>query len=96
MSRVGGRTRYLDNRYQEFAVAVELDGQAAHPAEARWRDVRRDNASAGMGIITLRYGWAEVTEEPCRVAAEVAQVLRLRGWTGHLRGCGPCCRASRS
>lgn len=72
MSRAGGRTRYLDNRYREFAVAVELDGQAAHPAEARWRDVRRDNASAGMGIITLRYGWAEVTEEPCRVAAEVA------------------------
>jgi len=92
-SDAGRRTRYLDNRYPEFAVAVELDGQAAHPAEARWRDIHRDNASASVGIVTLRYGWADVTENPCRVAAEVAQVLQLHGWTGRLRACGPHCVA---
>jgi hypothetical protein len=95
ISRAGEQKRYLDNRYREFALAVELDGHAAHPAEARWRDVRRDNASASMGIVTLRYGWADVTEHPCRVAAEVAQVLQLRGWTGRVRACGPGCRAIR-
>lgn len=94
LSRVGQRIRYLDNRYPEFGVAVELDGQAAHPAEARWRDIHRDNASAGAGIVTLRYSWADVTDDPCRVAAEVAQVLQLRGWTGRLRPCGPRCTAT--
>jgi len=94
VSRVGGRTRYLDNHYREFGVAVELDGHAAHPADARWRDIRRDNASAEAGIVTLRYGWADVTEEPCRVAAEVANVLRRHGWTGRLRACAPGCAAA--
>jgi hypothetical protein len=94
LSRVGGRTRYLDNHYPDFGVAVELDGQAAHPAEARWLDIRRDNASAEAGIVTLRYGWADVIQEPCRVAAEVAKVLRNHGWTGRLHPCGPSCGAS--
>jgi hypothetical protein len=93
VSRVGGRTRYLDNHYQEFGVAVELDGQAAHPVDARWRDIHRDNASAEVGIVTLRYGWADVTEEPCRVAAEVARVLRNHGWNGRPRACGLGCAA---
>jgi hypothetical protein len=93
-SRAQRRTRYLDNRYQEFGVAVELDGQVAHPVEARWHDIHRDNASAGMGIVTLRYGWADVTDNPCGVAAEVAQVLQLRGWTGRVRACGPNCTAA--
>jgi hypothetical protein len=93
VSRLGRRTRYLDNQYRAFGVAVELDGRAAHPAEARWRDIHRDNASAGSGIVTMRYGWADVTEHPCRVAAEVASVLRLRGWAGHLQPCGPECTA---
>jgi hypothetical protein len=94
VSRVGGRTRYLDNHYREYGVAVELDGRAVHPAEARWRDIHRDNASAEAGIITLRYNWADVTAEPCRVATEVARVLQLHGWTGRLRPCGPGCAAA--
>ena len=40
----GPRTRYLDNLYAEVGVAVELDGQAAHPAEARWLDIRAARA----------------------------------------------------
>jgi very-short-patch-repair endonuclease len=94
VSRVGNRTRYLDNQYQMFGVVVELDGRANHPAESRWRDVRRDNASAAAGMITLRYGWADVTEDPCRVAGEIAAALRRGGWTGRLRRCGPACAAT--
>jgi very-short-patch-repair endonuclease len=94
VSRVGGRTRYLDNHYREFGVAVELDGHASHPLDARWQDIRRDNASAEAGIVTLRYSWADVTAEPCRVAAEIASVLRRRGWRGHPQPCGPGCAAS--
>ena len=51
----------------------------------------RDNASIVNGIHTLRYNWADVTQRPCHVAAEVAAVLRQRGWRGTPRPCGPSC-----
>ncbi len=86
-----GRSQYRDQLYEEFGVCVELDGQLAHPAAARWRDIRRDNASAAAGLITLRYGWADVTHRPCEVAAEIGTVLSSRGWTGTPRRCGPAC-----
>jgi very-short-patch-repair endonuclease len=88
------KTRYLDNDYQDFGVAVELDGRVAHPAEARWADIRRDNCSAVSGIITLRYNWSDVTTRPCEVAAEVAAVLRQRGWPGQPAACRPRCAAA--
>ena len=89
----GERTEYRDADYEPLQVGVELDGRAAHPEAARWRDIRRDNANAAGGYVTLRYGWADVTEHPCEVAAEVARVLRLRGWPGAPRRCGEHCTA---
>jgi very-short-patch-repair endonuclease len=93
--RQGRRSSYLDNLYQEFGLAIELDGLGAHPAEARWRDIHRDNYFASSGIVTLRYSWADIVERPCQVAYEIAQVLRLRGWTGTVRSCGPGCQVTR-
>lgn len=90
--RGGGRS-YLDNLYEEYGVAVELDGRAAHPDEDRWRDIHRDNYFAGTGIITLRYNWADVVGHPCLVAAQIGRVLRLQGWAGTLGACGPSCVA---
>jgi len=87
----GSRSQYLDNLYEDFGVAVELDGRAAHRAEDRWADTRRDNFLASAGVVTLRYGWADVTERPCQVAAEVGRVLRECGWTGTVSRCGPAC-----
>ncbi len=86
-----GRIVYRDNLYQDYGVAVETDGAAAHPVAARWRDVARDNAAAASGIITLRYSWSDVTSRPCQVAAEVAAVLRTRGWPGTPRPCDRSC-----
>ena len=91
--RQSARSAYLDNLYADFGVAVELDGRAAHPVEARWQDIHRDNYFASAGIITLRYSSADVTERPCLVAAEIAILLRQRGWTGTLRSCGASCAA---
>jgi predicted transcriptional regulator of viral defense system len=88
-----GRVIYRDARYREYGVAVELDGRASHPDEQRWQDKHRDNAAAAAGIVTLRYGWADVTERSCETAREVATVLGSRGWPGRLRRCGPGCRA---
>jgi Transcriptional regulator, AbiEi antitoxin len=91
----GRRTEYKDMLYAEFGVGVETDGAVAHPLDARWRDQHRDNAAAVDGIVTLRYSWADVTQRPCGVAAQVAAVLRQRGWRGIPRPCGPNCPISK-
>jgi putative AbiEi antitoxin of type IV toxin-antitoxin system len=92
--RHGSGLRYLDNLYEEYGLCVELDGAAAHPAEGRWRDTRRDNVTFMQGARTLRFGWPDVTEHRCRTAAEVGTFLRRRGWTGAVRPCGPACTAA--
>jgi hypothetical protein len=70
-----------------------LDGQAAHPVAERWRDIHRDNSLAGVGVMTLRYSWSDITSQRCLVAAEIAAVLNQRGWPGQLRRCGAHCTA---
>jgi len=87
-----GSQIFRDVLYRAYRVTVELDGTASHPDEQRWQDKRRDNAAAADGIITLRYGWADVTERPCETAREIAAVLARAGWRGTLRRCGPGCR----
>jgi hypothetical protein len=94
-ARRAGGAIYRDVLYEQYAVAVELDGRAAHPGDQRWLDIQRDNAAAADGILTLRYGWFDVSERPCEVAAQVARVLRRRGYTG-ARGCSPACPVTRT
>jgi very-short-patch-repair endonuclease len=89
-ARRHGRTEYRDLVYEAYSTAVELDGKVAHPGDARWRDIHRDNAASAVGITTLRYSWFDVTSTPCRVAAELAQVLAARGYTG-ARPCSTGC-----
>jgi hypothetical protein len=92
-ARAGNGSIYRDVLYEQFALAVELDGRVAHPGDQRWPDIQRDNAAAAGGILTLRYGWFDVTERPCEIAAQVAQALRLRGYT-LAQGCSPACPAT--
>jgi hypothetical protein len=66
-----GQHQYQDVTCQACGVVVELDGRVAHPVELRWRDIHRDNATTAAGQRTLRYGWADVSGQPCRVAAQV-------------------------
>jgi very-short-patch-repair endonuclease len=91
----GRRHRYLDNLYGDSGVSVELDGQQAHPDYQRWNDQHRMNAVAEQGITTLRYGWTDIDQRPCQVAAQIAAVLRSRGWSGTARACGPACSGRR-
>jgi len=81
------RRNYLDVHYRRFRLTVELDGEAAHPYAERFRDHRRDNAGVVAGDAALRYGTADVEERPCEVAAELATVLRRRGWGGFPHRC---------
>jgi hypothetical protein len=94
--RHGSGTRYLDNLYEDYGLCVELDGLAAHPAEGRWRDTHRDNANLIQETQSLRYGWPDATVNRCQTAAEIATVLRRRGWKGVPRKCGPGCRVGSS
>ncbi len=89
-ARIRQRTgnRYLDNLYEPYGVCVELDGTAAHPADEQWRDKRRDNANTLLSIVTLRYGFPDLGDRRCETAAEVATLLRSRGWPGSPRPCG--------
>jgi hypothetical protein len=95
VARGRGR-KYRDVRYQRWSTLVELDGREAHPIDEAFRDHQRDNASAVVGDVALRYGWRDVVGNPCGVAAEVAAVLRLRGWVGVPAGCGPRCTLPRA
>jgi very-short-patch-repair endonuclease len=85
-ARPGGRY-YDDVHYPSFGTIVELDGRLAHPVDAPFRDLRRDNATTAAGGVVLRYGWADVSRRPCAVAIQVDAVLRGRGWRGRIHPC---------
>lgn len=87
-----GRRRYRNNRYLDFGLLVELDGEEAHPPEEAYLDRRRDNAVVVVEQGTLRYGWRDVTGRRCLTADEVGAALAHRGWTGRPTPCGPDCR----
>jgi hypothetical protein len=81
---------YDDVAYPDYGVHIELDGRLAHPEGTRFRDHRRDNAAVVGGGRVLRYGYTDVVNRPCVVAAEVATVLVTAGWTGALASCPSC------
>ena len=83
---------YRDVLYREFGLVVELDGRVGHVGDGRLRDLRRDNVSALRGERTLRYGWQDVTEEPCTTAFQVAGMLGRGGWPGLPSRCSRCHR----
>lgn len=81
-----------DAWYRAYGVLVELDGRAFHSGAAVYADMDRDNDHRLLGLVTLRFGWRQVTSTPCQVATTVAAALRHGGWTGSPTGC-PRCRA---
>jgi predicted transcriptional regulator of viral defense system len=92
---IDGRSAYRDAYYQEYRLAVELDGRLAHPDEERWRDSQRDNKAGAQGIQTARYGWRDVYGHACETAVLQAQILRRRGWSGTPRPCSADCPVGR-
>jgi predicted transcriptional regulator of viral defense system len=92
---IDGQVMYRDVYYEEYRLAVELDGRLAHPDEERWRDSRRDNKSGARGIYTARYGWRDVYGHPCETASVQAQILRERGWPGAPVPCSASCPVGR-
>ena len=92
---IEGTAAYRDAYYEEYQVAVELDGRLAHPDEERWRDSQRDNKARAQGVQTCRYGWRDVYGNPCETALLQAQILRRRGWRGSPKPCSARCPVGR-
>ena len=88
--RSPGRNVFVDVAYLQFAVLVELDGRVGHTGDGAWRDRGPDNAHAHQGSVTLRFGWSEISDEPCAVALQVGEVLVNRGWGGYPSKCDRC------
>ncbi|WP_050346913.1 hypothetical protein [Arsenicicoccus sp. oral taxon 190] len=79
-----------DNDYGDFDTIVELDGRRGHVEDGAFRDMDRDNLHTVRGKATLRFGWGQVAEQPCRVAQQVGALLRQRGWNGTPTTCRWC------
>ncbi|MBA8793471.1 very-short-patch-repair endonuclease [Friedmanniella endophytica] len=92
--QVRRRDTRADVLYRDFGLLVELDGRRGHEGAGRFRDMRRDNRATTDGLATLRYGWSDVRDRPCEVAAQVAENLVRRGWTGLPARCARCRRVA--
>lgn len=82
-------TRRLDNLYEPYNVAVELDRLAFPPPEEVDQDRHRANETLiALGAVTLRYGFTEVANHPCDQAEQVARALIKHGWDARkLKAC---------
>ena len=92
--RHGTGNRYLDNLYEAYRLCVELDGAAAHPAEKRWHDNRRDRANLAVAqTVTVRLGFLDLVDQAhaCKTAAEIAKILSDRGPAIGRRCAAPAC-----
>lgn len=90
--RIAGGRIYRDAPYPAYDLDVELDGRLDHSAIAdRDRDLERDLDAASDGRRTVRLGWGQVYDRPCRSAAQVARLLTLGGWDGTPTPCSPTC-----
>ena len=89
--RLPDGTEYLDGYLKAWSVHYEFDGRLGHDkAREIWRDHRRDNRSTVNRQRVLRYGWADLIDRGCEVAAERAVVLAQQGWPGAFRRCPRC------
>jgi hypothetical protein len=74
---IDGKVAYRDVYYEEYQLAVELDGRTAHPDDERWRDSRRDNQPG-------REGW-----RPPATAGVTSTPAPARPRCCRRRSCGP-------
>jgi predicted transcriptional regulator of viral defense system len=88
---IDGKAVYRDAYYEEYRLAVELDGRLAHPEEDRRRYRHRDIRAGMDDILTTRYDWQDVRGHPCETALLQARILRQRGWVGTPRPCSEGC-----
>jgi hypothetical protein len=75
-----GRVRYFDAVYDQWRVAVEVDGAHHGGIAQRWDDAGRQNEMVLAGFRVLRFPVHVVREQPHHVAATIRAALELAGW----------------
>ncbi|WP_051466236.1 hypothetical protein [Pseudofrankia saprophytica] len=89
--RDGDRSYRFDALYEQFELAVELDGRLVHTAVGQWEaGLERDNIIQNSGLDTQHFSGRQVLGGPCRVARQLATALEARGWAGVYRPCPDC------
>src|SRR4051794_22022616 len=74
-TRVGGR--YVDCRWPQRRLTVELDGYRYHSSRHAWeQDRKRERQARARGDDFRRYTYADVYEEPAAMMAELRSILR--------------------
>jgi hypothetical protein len=69
----------VDAVWFDQKIVVELDGHAAHNTPTAMEDDRRrDLELRAAGFTVLRYTWAQVTQEPELVVAELRRLIPSR------------------
>jgi len=72
-------THEVDFAWPELGVVVETDGWGTHGYRAAFESDRaRDAELAARGYAVVRFTYRQVRDEPIRVAAQLAPVLRRR------------------
>ena len=72
---------YLDASWDEYDLAVEVDGFQHAQGLAMIDDVLRDNAMALAGTSTLRIPVLGLRTSPDAFMAQLIEALRRRGWS---------------
>ena len=80
--RIGSRKKYrIDFAYPEVKLAVEVDGAEKRlSAESLAYDNARANQLTLAGWTFMRFMWAEIQNEPARVAGEILMKLGQLGY----------------
>lgn len=87
----GSRSYRFDAFYEQFQLAVELDGRLVHTAPGAWEaGLERENIIQNAGLDTQHFSGRQVLGSPCRVARQLAAALEVRGWGGRLQPCRDC------
>lgn len=77
-----------------LGLIIEFDGRLGHAdPRGRLRDLDRDNTAALTGRPTLRFGWTDVHENPCRAADQVVEALTRLGADIDPVRCSSGCRS---
>jgi len=75
---VDGRQVRFDTAWPEARIAVEANGRRWHSTtKDRRRDAERRRSLEESGWTMYEYGWADVTERPASVSAEIEALIRL-------------------
>jgi len=76
---VEGELFVLDMYHHQTRTCVELDGAAHHAGTEQWqRALRRDAILASVGIQTVRFSYADITERPAWCRQQLSEVLERR------------------